>query len=272
MNIKLLLLLPMLTFCGFQTASAHDTWLLPKVFRLKAEQRSQISFTSGMAFPRNEHAIKSERVEQAFVLLAGEKTQLAKRELAPKSLEFPIMPPNVGVATVFINLQPKTLDLKPRLVREYLAEIGASDSLKAVWKKVPNTDNTRRWRESYTKHAKTHIFIGAEANVRQDSAWKQPCGMALEIVAEAHPGLLRAKTEFPVRVLLDGKALPNFPVGCLREGSKQGTLQTTDAEGRVSMKLLQKGRYLLRGTLLKPATTSDMDWQSHFTTLTIEVL
>lgn len=256
---------------GLYEASAHDTWLLPKVFRLKAEQRTVISFTSGMVFPTNNFAIKPERIDQAFVFLAGEKTQLAKRESTPKALEFPIMPPNVGVATAFVSLQPKTLDLKPSLVREYLAEIGASDSLKAVWKNIPNTDTSAHWRESYTKHAKTYIFVGEEKSYAQDSSWKQSCGLVLEILPEVHPGLLRAKTDFPVRVLLGGKPLAYFPLGCVREGSKNGTLQTTDANGRVRVKLPQKGRYLLRGTLLKPSDTSMLDWQSNFSTLTVEV-
>ena len=103
-------------------ASAHDTWLLPKVFRMKPEQHSQLMFTSGMIFPQNNYAIKPERIDKAFVLLAGEKTQMTKRESAPKALKISVMPPNVGVATAFVELTPKSLELTPKLVREYLGE------------------------------------------------------------------------------------------------------------------------------------------------------
>ncbi len=111
----------MMCFLALNTASAHDTWLLPKVFRMKPEQRSQLMLTSGMIFPQNNHAVKPERIEKAFVLLAGEKTQMAKQKSAPKALEISVMPPNVGVATAFVELAPKVLELTPKLVREYLA-------------------------------------------------------------------------------------------------------------------------------------------------------
>ncbi len=261
----------LVSIVALQTASAHDTWLLPKAFRLQPEKPSGLSLTSGMAFPRNLFPIKQERISQAFILLAGEKTALLKRQPAPMALELPIMPPNVGVAQVFVSLQPKMLDLKPKLVREYLEEIGASDSLRAVWKNVREGDKTKRWRENYAKHAKTFVFVGEERFYRPDSSWKQPCGMALEIVPEAHPGLISAKVDFPVQVLINGKPLANFPIGCVREGSKHGTLQKTDAEGRLRLKFPQAGRYLLRGTLLQPSQTPELDWQSNFTTLTLEV-
>ncbi len=251
-------------------ASAHDTWLLPKVFRMKPEQHSQLMFTSGMIFPQNNYAIKPERIDKAFVLLAGEKTQMTKRESAPKALKISVMPPNVGVATAFVELTPKSLELTPKLVREYLGEIGASDSLKAVWKNV-KAGTTMRWRESYTKHAKTFFFIGKEQDVAQDSSWRMPCGMKLEIVPETHPGLLRAKGTLPVRVLLDGKPLANFPVGFVGENGAKSILQTTNAEGQTTFALPKAGRYLLRGTLLKPVQTDNLEWQSNFTTLTVEV-
>ncbi len=268
---RLILLTACVGFFASLPAMAHDTWLLPKKFRLKAEERSLLALTSGMAFPRNEFAIAPERVNQAFVLLAGEKTVLAKREQQAKALQFPVMPPNVGVTTVFVSLLPKTLELRPNLVREYLHEIGASDSLQAVWKNIPNADKTKRWREEYSKHAKSFLFVGKEEFYRSDSSWKTPCGLVLEIVPEAHPGLIRAKSDFPVRVLLNGKPLPNFPLDCVLEGKKKGALLKTDAEGRTRFTLAKAGRYLLRGTLLQAASGNDLDWQSHFTTLTVEV-
>lgn len=268
---RLCILTIFVCFSTLHTASAHDTWLLPKAFRLKPEQRSLLAFTSGMIFPKNNYAIKPDRIENAFVLLAAEKTQLTKRQTTPKALEIPVMPPNVGVATAFVELMPKSLSLTPKLVREYLGEIGATDSLKAVWRNVPQKGNNMKWRESYTKHAKTFFFVGKEEDVKRDSSWKKPCGMKLEIIPEAHPGLLRAKGTLPVRVLLDGKPLANFPVGFVGESGAKSILQTTNTEGQTTFALPKAGRYLLRGTLLKPLQTNDLEWQSDFTTLTVEV-
>lgn len=250
-------------------ASAHDTWLLPKVFRLAtAERPTVLALTSGMAFPRPAHIIAQDRIQQATMRLAGETIQLGKYTSSPKTLDIAVNPSNVGVAAVSVVLKPRTLELTPKLVREYLAEIGASDSLKNVWK---NPASGKKWRETYTKHTKTFFAVGAEEKFfAQDSAWKTPLGLKLEIVPERHPCLLRAKDTLPVQVLLDGKPLANFPLGLVQAGKKTGILQTTDANGRTTFKLSQAARYLVRGTLLLPSSQAELEWESHFTTLTLE--
>jgi uncharacterized GH25 family protein len=248
-------------------AQAHDTWLLPKTFRVQAERKTTLALTSGMAFPKPVHAITTDRLEQVIMRLAGETQQLSKYALGKKSLDFTINPANVGVAVVSVVLKPRTLELAPKLIQEYLDEIGASDSLKAAWKQ-PSAN--KKWRETYTKHAKTFLAVGEEKFFEKDSSWKVPQGLRLEIVPERHPCLLRAKGELPVQVLLNGKPLANFPLGMAQAGVKASILQTTDANGRTTFKLPNAAQYLIRGTLLLPSAANPSEWQSDFATLTVE--
>ncbi|MCS6807692.1 MAG: DUF4198 domain-containing protein [Bacteroidota bacterium] len=252
-------------------ASAHDTWLLPMKFRVKPEERVTLSLTSGMAFPANEYAIQPERVARASMTLSDEKTILSQYVQTQRSLELSVMPPHVGVATISIEIYPRTITLQPNSVRAYLKEIGGPDSLQAVWRNVTASDITKRWRERYTKYAKTFLFVGVESLYCRDSSWKTPCGMMLEILPETHPGKLRAGMVLPVRVVFQGQPLVHFPIGCLNEGERHGRLVRTDAEGRAQFCLRRAGRYLLRGTLLQKAQSSDIDWESYFTTLTVQV-
>jgi uncharacterized GH25 family protein len=253
------------TFAPF--AQAHDTWLLPKAFRVQAERKTTLALTSGMTFPTLDHAIATDRIQQAVMNLAGETQQLSKYVKGKKSLDFAVNPANVGVAVLSVVLKPRTLELAPKLIQEYLDEIGASDSLKAAWKQP---SPSMQWRETYTKYAKTFMFVGAEKFFQNDSAWKVPHGLALEIIPERHPGLLRANDELPVQVLLSGKPLANFPLGLAQAGNKKGILQITDANGRTTFKLPKAAQYLIRGTLLLPSLTNPSEWQSDFATLTIE--
>jgi uncharacterized GH25 family protein len=248
-------------------AQAHDTWLLPKAFRAQAERKTTLALTSGMAFPKPVHAITTDRLDQATMRLAGETQQLSKYALGKKSLDFTVNPANVGVAVVSVVLKPRTLELAPKLIQEYLDEIGASDSLKAAWKQ-PSAK--KKWRETYIKHAKTFLAVGEEKFFANDSSWKTPQDLRLEIIPERHPGLLRAKSELPVQVLLNGKALANFPLGLVQAGAKTGTLQTTDANGRTTFILPNAVQYLIRGTLLLPSAANPSEWTSDFATLTIE--
>jgi uncharacterized GH25 family protein len=246
-------------------AAAHDTWLLPSRLAVPAGTEVTLDLTSGMAYPAPETAVKPDRVARAGGRLAGQTFDLAGRTAAPKSLRFKAKLAAPGVATLWVDLAPKSIELKPAEVEEYLDEIGASAEVRKGWAEA---GKDRRWRELYTKHAKTFVRVG---NPAADRSWAEPTGMALEIVPDKDPTALRPGDELPLRVLADGKPLANFPLGLVREGDKKGLLRATDAEGRVTFHLDRSGRWLLRGTQLRRSSKPETDWESDFTTLTLEV-
>jgi len=126
----------------------------------------------------------------------------------------------------------------------------------------------RRWRESYVKHAKTLAYVGTAGD---DQSWGEPVGTAFELVPEKNPFGLKAGDELPIRVLKKGQPITQLRVNIVLAGQKQGEFQTTDGEGRVSFLIKRAGRYLIRATELRPATKPDLEWESDFTTLTIEI-
>ena len=244
---------------------SHDTWLLPARTSVPVGANITFDLTSGMAFPLLEYAIKAERIERAVVRLSGQIIDLSERRAASKSLRFTTQLAAPGIATVAVSLQPKSLELTPPKVIEYLAETGAGPEIKRAWAQM----KPPRWREVYAKHAKTFVRVGS---VEQDKSWAEPIGLALEIVPEKDPTSLRAGDEVPVHVLKKGQPLAAFPLGLLRSGAKHGLIQKTDAEGRTIFKLPHAGKWLLRGTELRKASAPDQDWESDFTTMTITVL
>jgi len=224
-----------------------------------------LDLTSGMAFPALESAIKAERILRAKARLGGTTWSIEARKAGPKSLRLTVRLPRPGVAALWVELAPKALELTPEQVEEYLAEIGASPAIRSAWGEA---GPGRRWREVYSKHAKTYVRVGEPGS---DRSWAEPCGLGLEIVPEADPTALRAGGELPVRILRDGKPFPSFPVGLVREGEAQGILQTTDAEGRTTFHLDKAGRWLLRGTDLRRSAKPGTEWESDFSTLTLDV-
>lgn len=246
-------------------AAAHDTWLLPRRAFVAPGTRVQLDLTSGMKFPRLEFPIKLERLSAARCRLNGRIFDIPDRAAAPKSLLLNVTLIDEGIATLWVELEPKSLELTPKQVEEYFAELNASRELRQIW---ANAGRARRWRELYVKHAKTFVRAG-QAN--SDRSWAEPVGMALEIVPEKNPTMLRAGDDFSVRVLKDGAPLANFSLGIVREGNTLQSFKTTDAAGRVTFRLTRAGRWLLRGTHLRQATRPDTEWESDFTTLTIAV-
>jgi len=251
--------------CATALAGAHETWILPSTMRVATGHPVTLSLTSGMAFPADDFAIDPKRVARAEIRLNGKREQLRGRRSRPTALQYTWIPRAPGVATIAVELAPKTLVLQPKLIEEYFQEIHAGASIRAQWDSIPKP---KQWRESYIKHATSFVRVGAPTG---DSSWASPLGLGLEIVPERDPTVLVAGDALPVRVLRRGAPLSGFAVGARREGQSGESFVTTDATGRVSVPLPGAGRWLLFGTDLRRAKDPGLEWRSDFVTATIGV-
>jgi uncharacterized GH25 family protein len=264
---------------GAGVALAHDTWLLPSRASVPPGQEVAFDLTSGTAFPASGTAIAGERVSAARVRLAGREDALPAPAAAARALRFRAPLGRAGIATVWVDLAPRELQMAPAAVAGYLAEIGAPDSVRAAYEAPP--EGARRWRERYAKHAKSVVRVASpqRALPPDDSSWRAPTGQALELVPDADPTALRAGDRLRVRLLAGGAAVPFHAVGVVGGGTHgahgahgaQGTLVRTDAAGRATVPLPRAGRWLLRATLLRRAGDPALDWESDFATLTVAV-
>jgi uncharacterized GH25 family protein len=244
-------------------ASAHDTWLIPDQFNLAPKSTVTLDMTSGMEFPKLDTGPKPERVQSAQCRLAGKTFEITNKAAAPNSLQFKAELPDAGVATFWVKLPPRAIELKPEEVKEYLDEVDAPEPLRKQWAEMKE----KRWRESYTKHQKTFARVGDPI---PDLSWAAPVETFLEIVPEKDPTTLRAGDDFPVRVLKDGKPFADFSLNAVNAGQPKGETGKTDPDGRVTFRLDAAGRWLLRGTDIRKSNQPDTDWESDFVTLTVE--
>jgi uncharacterized GH25 family protein len=245
-------------------ALAHDTWILPASGSVKPGAALSFDITSGMAFPALDHAIAADRLAAASFRLGGKTSDILSLAAGAHALRLTATLGENGIAAVWAESKPKFIELTPKQVDEYLEEIGAADTVGREWKA---RGAGARWRENYTKHARTFVRVGEPG---QDSSWKEPVGMAFEIVPEQDPTGLSSGDRLTVRLVKDGKPLPDFPVGLVAAKAKNGTIQKTDGEGRVSFPLDRAGWWLLRATHIERSAKPDLDWESHFTTLTFQ--
>ena len=245
--------------------SAHDTWLFSNRSAVPVGTRLTLDLTSGMAFPANETAIDPARIETAMVRLAGTTSSMSRRT-GKKSLKLEAILSKPGIAALWITLKPRTLDLTSSQVHEYLEEIGAPDSIRSLY---PAKGPAPRWREQYSKQAKSFVVVGKATN---DTSWKIPVGMSFEIVPLSDPRTISKGDVASFLVLRDGKPVANFPVGSVGANKKSARLDRTDANGIVRIKAPSSGGWMLRATdLRRPPAGTDADWESVFTTLTINV-
>jgi len=249
-------------------AAAHDTWLQPRRVSVLPGTIAQIDLTSGDKFASFDTGINADRIEVARARLNGKTIDIAQRAPEKKSLELRVALSDPGVATLWLSLTPKSLELNQKQVRHYLEEIDAPALLAQAWYAGKGSKGLKPWREIYTKYTKTFVRVGRP---KADRSWSQPVGMALEIVPEKDPTALHAGDEFPVRVLKNGAPLPDFSLGIVREGKTNRAFKKTDAAGRAVFKLGRDGKWLLRGTELRSSSKPATDWESDFTTLSFEV-
>jgi uncharacterized GH25 family protein len=264
MKTTILLTVALLS-CGVAvTAFAHDTWLIPEKFNVAPKATVTLNMTSGMEFPKLDAALKPERVQTAKCRLGAQVFDLAQKIAGPHSLQFKSELTDAAVATIWVSLAPRALELKPDEVKHYLEEVDAPAALRQEWTEMKE----QRWRESYSKHTKTFVRVGAP---KEDRSWAEPVGAPLEIVPEKDPTALRPGEAFPVRVMKNGEPFADFSLNAVAAGETKGETRKTDAAGRVMFQLGKSGRWMLRGTDIRKSTAPDTDWESDFTTLTIEV-
>jgi uncharacterized GH25 family protein len=244
---------------------AHDTWILPGRSRVSPGRDVTFDLTSGMAFPENEVPVKPDRLARASARLGTRVSELGRDPGGNKALHLKARFSRPGIAAVWIESKPRAIELKPNEVREYLDEIGAWEAMGRKWE----TEGTGRWRESYTKHAKTYVRVGSPES--HDQTWSTPVGMEVELVPERDPTQLAAGEELAVRLLKAGQPVPDAAVGLVAANSKPGALSKTDSGGRVRLRFDHGGWWLIRATLLERSTKPDLDWDSRFTTLTVFV-
>ena len=249
---------------GAGAARAHDTWLLPVPLRVKPGKAVRLEMTSGMAFPKLESPIGPDRIASQGVRLGGREMTFGDPRVSKKALMLSAKLDRTGVATVWVDLHPRTLELTAEDVEHYFEEIGASAAVRERWQSTPEP---RRWRESYVKHVKTFVQVGAPAG---DRSWSEPVGSTFELVPERDPTGLYAGDELVVRLLRNGSPVAGVTVGLLRGGETKSVDRPSGEDGRVTFTIGAAGWYLVRSTDLRPATRPDLDWESDFATLTFE--
>jgi hypothetical protein len=240
-------------------ALAHDSWIAPDDFAQPCGAVT-LHMTSGMEFGKLDYAIDPARVARAVIMTPGQRLNMTPKAAA-HSLDFQVDVPK-GESIVAVDLAPKTLDLTPAQVSEYLDEIGASDDIRAAWKAHPG-----RWRESYTKHAKTLLRCGDA-----DHRFQTGADMGFELVPQGtDPTTLKPGDKFSVALVGPGHLFRDVPLVLVREGTGRVAVIQPDNSGVESFVIKEPGRYMLSATHLRRADGKDVDWKSDFTTLTFEV-
>ncbi len=263
---RLAVLAALLVVVGVGSLSAHDTWIFPSALAIRPGDAITLNLTSGMAFPADDFSIAATRVVRAAVRIGGTTTPLGKPVAAALALQYQWRAAREGIATLVVDLAPRTLTLAPDKITEYLDDIDADSSTRRTWKQLAAQGHT--WRESYVKHSKTFVRVGEPT---ADASWGTPSGLRLEIIPLRDPTTLHPGDTLRVRVLKDGRPIAGLSVGAIHESSPAVIFSRTNSSGETVVTLPKAGRWLLNGTQLRRTQRAGLAWESDFTTLTLGV-
>jgi hypothetical protein len=241
-------------------ALAHDTWLAATA-RVEPRALLRMELSSGSAFPDLEHPIQPDRLVASACRIGGKDVAMGVGPRWQYALRLRAWMAEPGIAVCRVALGPRTLDLAPDEVAHYLDEIGATAAVGPLWKQSPG-----RWRETYTKYAKAIVRVGDTP----DESWREPVGLGLELVPLGDPTRLRAGDALALRALKDGRPLAGLPLRAVTRG-RAPAFVTTDANGEASIPLAAGGPWLIAGTELRASPARPGEWESDFTTLTLDV-
>jgi hypothetical protein len=245
----------------------HDSWLSPA---RSASPPGQLvlELATGNRYPVQEFSQSAASVVQARCTDGAVTTSLRPLVEQTRWLELATSVPGGRdeTLTCWAELGAAEIEIQPRLVQVYFAEIHTSVANRQAWAALQARGLP--WRETYRKFARIELAQAADVPARLAAA-RRPAGLDLEIVVLGDQPIAVGQP-LAFQVLRDGRPLAGFPVELVSERSPLGIWRETDAHGRLQHTLPFAGRWLLRGTDLRLSTQRADTWESRFVTLAVE--
>ncbi|WP_198349379.1 DUF4198 domain-containing protein [Ramlibacter pinisoli] len=244
-----------------QASWAHDSWIRAM------PGGASLEIGTGNRFPVMDVGVGPDNVKQSHCTDGESVVTLQAGMAGPRSL--PLVPTGgLQPLACWVELGALDVVIDPALVQVYFNDIQAPAATRQAW--ADQQARGLRWQETYRKFARIELAAAAEAQTTLRLQARKPAGLPLEIVVLGEQALA-ARAPLQFQVLRDGTPLADFPVEFVSARSPVGIWRRTDGQGRLRESLPFPGRWLLRGTDLRPAPGEVDRWASRFVTLAIEL-
>jgi uncharacterized GH25 family protein len=254
-------------------AAAHDLFLLPRDFVVKAGSQVQVRVLNG-TFSSSENAVARDRLRDLTVVGPAGVSHPDRSTWADsaKESQWRVALNGPGTYVLGASLDPKTIRLSGTQFNKYLREEGLPDVYEARRAARQLGDRSH---ERYAKHVKALVRAeGSEAAAR-DTAYRTILGYPAELVPLDDPYTLPAGGILRVRALVDGKPLPNHLVLAGGRTPSGGRLaqraSRTDSEGIARFFLTARGTWYVKFISMRPVPASagdSVNYESKWATLT----
>lgn len=261
--------------------TAHDFWLVPSGLTAGPGASLEVLGQSGSRFPTSGGATQPAQVVEARIISGASDEKVTDLSVSGKSLMLRHRPRSAGQYVVGVKLAARSARTTPARLQRYIALEGAPE-LAARYETegaYPVMDSVT---QESAKFAKTIVQYGA----RGARAFNKPVGHPLEMVPLDDPSSARVGQSVRVRLLLDGKPLPNVhvragwgdPALVNAEPPAAGTAPATpdqviltDAEGVAKIAITDAGLWNVRTLYAYGMRGMPAHWLVYFSTMVFSV-
>ncbi|MDF3349414.1 DUF4198 domain-containing protein [Sulfitobacter sp. KE34] len=255
-------------------AFAHEYWLSPVNYQVESGEKIAAHFRNGEEFTGAAFPYLPNRLTRFEVKIGGKEVPLSPRAGDSPALSLPA-PEGDALVVAVAETTPSKVTYED--FDKFLRFAKHKDFPKAESDHRANGWSTEKVVESYTRHVKTLIALGAGAG--QDA----PNGMATEFVALTNPYAADFAGKMKVALLYQGTPRANAQIEVFDRAPDDSvtiTLHRTDAAGEALVPVTAGHEYLFDAVVLRAAAEAqasagyDPDqpvWETLWATLTFAV-
>lgn len=246
-------------------ALSHDYWFEPEQFFVSVGNTVGVHLFVGEGLKADEERVLQMEKTPRFQVFSSEETQDLKA--IAKDGQMPVAQVTFKTAGNYLiamerNWSAITLDAKK--FTEYLRDEGL-DSI--VAQRDQSGEANKEARERYSRYLKSLVQAGS----RQDETYRREAGFTLEIIPQTNPYRLQAGDELKVKVLFEGKPLPNAKI--FADNREAGNTRTqgakTASNGTAVFNIDRPGLWLLRLVHMRRCENqAEADWESFWAAYT----
>lgn len=238
------------TLLVVSTAIAHDFWIIPDIFSAPADGTLHFSGRAGTRFPTGT-AVQPNRVAEARLIGATSQTKITEMSVEGMSLRLHQKPPASGQYVVAVTLASNpTRSTAAGMLRFLKSEGGAAEAARL------ERETALAGLDSLVYHATSYAEAVVEVGRGGPRAFATSTGLPLEFVPVNDPSHLHEGDTLHVKVVGNGKAVPNIgifagPAADTTAGATAGGANTSlslvaDDAGVVHLPLTKSGAWNLR--------------------------
>ncbi|MGB7069782.1 MAG: DUF4198 domain-containing protein [Pyrinomonadaceae bacterium] len=244
------------------SAFAHEYWLEPDMFFLKAGEETALRLFVGEGLKKEEERLFQASKTPLFRRYShgvGSGIDISANARDDVSPLMDILFAKAGSVMFAMERNWSYISLEPKEFDQYLREDGMEY---IIAEREKRGESGKPGRERYSRFLKTLVQVGDKT----DSTYKKRTGLKLEIIPLDDPYFIAVGNSILFKVLFEGKPLREKTIFAdAREGESISKSKfTTDRNGEVSVKIGRRGVWLIRLVFMRRCERDcgDADWES----------